>query len=225
MLDRARFLHHAGYTVLLFDFQAHGESSGSRITFGLRESLDAESALAYLQARAPGERVGAIGVSLGGAAALLGKRPLHVDALVPESVYPTIAAATTNRLTIRLGRGGRLLTPLFMMELPLWLGSPPSALRPVDRIALASAPVLVMAGTADRRTTLAESRSLFDHARAPKVFWAVPGAGHVDLHAFAPSEYERSVLGFFHQYLRRSTVAGPGSQRFNECHNHRSIGL
>src|SRR5436190_13776398 len=28
MLDRARFLSHSGYTVLLFDFQAHGESPG-----------------------------------------------------------------------------------------------------------------------------------------------------------------------------------------------------
>jgi len=28
MLDQARFLSHAGYTVLLFDFQAHGASPG-----------------------------------------------------------------------------------------------------------------------------------------------------------------------------------------------------
>src|SRR5690348_8452766 len=28
MLDRARFLSHAGYSILLFDFQSHGESTG-----------------------------------------------------------------------------------------------------------------------------------------------------------------------------------------------------
>lgn len=32
MLDRARFLSKAGFSVLLFDFQAHGESSGAHIT-------------------------------------------------------------------------------------------------------------------------------------------------------------------------------------------------
>src|SRR5262245_22704814 len=31
MLPRARFLHAAGFSVLLFDFQAHGESTGDRI--------------------------------------------------------------------------------------------------------------------------------------------------------------------------------------------------
>lgn len=34
MLDRARFLSHVDYSVLLFDFQAHGESTGQHITFG-----------------------------------------------------------------------------------------------------------------------------------------------------------------------------------------------
>src|SRR5882672_1925461 len=34
MLGRARFLSQAGYSVLLFDFQAHGESTGKHITFG-----------------------------------------------------------------------------------------------------------------------------------------------------------------------------------------------
>jgi len=34
MLDRARFLSRAGYSILLFDFQAHGESDGRQITMG-----------------------------------------------------------------------------------------------------------------------------------------------------------------------------------------------
>jgi predicted alpha/beta-fold hydrolase len=63
MLGRASLLHDAGYTVLIPDFQAHGESPGEHITFGALESLDAHAALAYLRARAPGECVGAIGVS------------------------------------------------------------------------------------------------------------------------------------------------------------------
>ena len=48
MLARARFLHKAGYAVLLFDFQAHGESSGKRITFGHLEGLDASAAVTFL---------------------------------------------------------------------------------------------------------------------------------------------------------------------------------
>src|SRR4051812_10569967 len=89
MLVRARFLSRAGYAVLLFDFQAHGESTGEHITFGHLESRDAQAAVNFLRANAPGEKIGVIGVSMGGAAVLLAAPPLAVDALVLEMVYPT----------------------------------------------------------------------------------------------------------------------------------------
>jgi fermentation-respiration switch protein FrsA (DUF1100 family) len=38
MIERAKFLNKNGFSVLLFDFQAHGESSGEYITFGYLES-------------------------------------------------------------------------------------------------------------------------------------------------------------------------------------------
>jgi alpha-beta hydrolase superfamily lysophospholipase len=53
MLGRAEFLHRAGYSVLLFDAQAHGESPGDRITFGYLEALDAAAAVSFAVARDP----------------------------------------------------------------------------------------------------------------------------------------------------------------------------
>src|SRR4029079_3179884 len=97
MLNRAEFLHDAGFTVLAPDFQAHGESEGEHVTYGARESLDAAAAVAYLYAVAPSERVGVIGVSMGGAASLLGLGPVRANAFVLESVYPTIRQAVSNR--------------------------------------------------------------------------------------------------------------------------------
>jgi pimeloyl-ACP methyl ester carboxylesterase len=49
MLSRGRFLNKQGYGVLLIDLQAHGETPGKRITFGLRESDDVEAAITFLQ--------------------------------------------------------------------------------------------------------------------------------------------------------------------------------
>ena len=37
---------------------------------------------------------------------------------------------------------------------------------------------------------------------ADKSLWIVPGAAHVDLHAFAPAEYERRVGSFMQERLR-----------------------
>lgn len=205
MRGRARFLHEAGYAVLVPDLQAHGETRGAHVTYGALESRDAAAALAYLRARVPGERVGVIGISMGGAATLVGAGPLRADAFVLESVYPTIEDAVRDRLRAWLGPLRRLADassgPLLRI-LGDRIGVRPDELRPIDRIAGVTAPILLIAGTADRYTPLVESRALFARACAPKSFWAVRGAGHEDLHAYAPVEYERRVGAFLAGRLR-----------------------
>jgi pimeloyl-ACP methyl ester carboxylesterase len=208
MVERARFLHRSGYTVLLPDFQAHGESDGDHITFGSLESFDANAALEFLRGCAAGEPVAAIGVSMGGAATLLGPAPLQVDALVLESVYPTILQALEDRLAVWLGPLGglnRWVAPLVIREVSAEIGVREESLRPIDRIAGAAAPVFLLSGTRDSYTPLAEARALFAKAQGPKEFWAVEGAKHEDLHAFARDAYEQRVGAFLARYLRGAT--------------------
>jgi uncharacterized protein len=85
LTTRAQFLSRAGYSILLFDFQGHGESTGTGITFGFLESRDATAAVNFVRERFPGEKIGVIGMSLGAASALLADPPLAVNALVLES--------------------------------------------------------------------------------------------------------------------------------------------
>lgn len=205
MLARAAFLHDSGFTILAPDFQAHGESPGRHITFGALESLDAEAALAFLRASAPGERVGIIGVSMGGAATLVGSKPLAVDALVLESVYPTFHDAVADRLHAWLGPVGFLgnaVTPALIQLVAPRIGVDPARLRPIDAISNVGEPLLVIAGTDDEYTKLAETRALFARAQSPKELWEVAGAGHVDIHDYSPLEYERRVGGFLVAHLR-----------------------
>lgn len=216
MLQRARMLHAHGFAILLFDLQAHGESPGRHITFGRLEALDAAAAVDFVRRSLPGERVGAVGISLGGAAALLGPEPLNVDALVLESVYPDIDAALANRLRAGLGPvAGPLFTPLlapvFNLLLPPILGVRPDELRPIDHIEKVAAPLLVASGTADDRTPLSEARALFDRAPEPKRFWAVQGAAHVDLERYDPDQYWRNILPFLTLYLQHTVSEGPGA--------------
>lgn len=199
MVDRARFLHRAGFSVFLIDFQATGESPGDRITFGWLESLDARVAVDFLRKKRPGETVAVIGSSLGGAASVLAAPPLPIDALVLEAVYPSIENATENRLAIRFGPAGRLLAPLLLLQLPLRLGVGPDALRPVDRIGDLKTPTFLLSGTQDRHTTREETLLLYNRVQAPKSLWLVPGAAHVDLHRFAKDEYERRILEFLRE--------------------------
>jgi len=201
MLGRARFLSRAGYSVLLFDFQAHGESHGQHITFGFLESKDASAAVSFLQAQAPNERIAIIGSSMGGAAAILATPPLPVKAMVLEMVYPTLDQAVADRLTIRLGSWSGVFTPLLTWQLKPRLGVSSSALRPIDNISRISAPKLFIAGTLDQHTRIDESRQLFSAASEPKELWEVSGAKHEDIYSFAKEEYERRILSFFEKTL------------------------
>jgi fermentation-respiration switch protein FrsA (DUF1100 family) len=201
MVPRARFLHAAGYAVLLFDFQAHGESGGANITFGALESLDARAAVTWLTRRLPGEPIAAIGVSLGGAAAVLAAPPLAVRALVLEAVYTTVQEAAANRLELRFGVPGRWLAPLLVLQLEPRLGVTPASLSPLARIGDLRCPLLLIAGGNDRRTTLAQSRALFAAAHEPKERWEIPGAEHVDFADFVPGEYAPRVLGFLAAHM------------------------
>ena len=201
LVKRATVLNENGFAVLLFDFQGHGGSGGRHITYGHLESLDAAAAGGFVRRRVPDERVGAIGVSLGGAAALLGAKPLDVDGLVIESVYADIDSALVNRLRVGLGRfAGPLFAPVlgpaFKVLLPPILGVTPNQLRPIDHVANVRAPLLVASGTADDRTPIAEAEAVFRKAPEPKRFWAVPDAAHVDLERHDPDEYWRTVLPF-----------------------------
>jgi fermentation-respiration switch protein FrsA (DUF1100 family) len=203
MLDRARFLFAGGYSVLMIDLQAHGETVGDRITFGLRESLDVEAAAEYLSHRLGGRPIGVIGTSLGGAAALLGDAPVDAEAVVLEAVYSSIEQAVGNRIALRLGQIGHWLAPLFVWQLKPRLGIDPGDLAPVAAIHRLRAPVMIIAGTEDRHTQPHESKALYLRAKSPKRLWLIDGAGHQDLHRHSPAEYEQRVMGFFERHLAR----------------------
>jgi uncharacterized protein len=211
MAGRALFLHRRGYSVLLIDLQAHGASPGRWITFGDLESRDVVAAVAFLRSRFPGERVGIIGTSLGAAATVLAEKPLHADAVVLESMYPTIEQAVADRLSLHLGSwAGALAHPLITMV--AWrVDVEPRRLRPIDAIGNLGAPLLLIHGTRDQHTRVIEAKHLFAAASEPKALWLIDGAAHVDLHRYAGEEYERRVTDFLasHLFIRNVGVSLP----------------
>jgi pimeloyl-ACP methyl ester carboxylesterase len=201
MVGRAKFLLEAGYSVLLIDMQGHGETRGENITFGYRESFDAHEALSFLRARVKGRKVGVIGVSLGGAASLLGESPVNADAVVLEAVYISIESAVKNRVSIRVGKLGEYLAPLLTWQIEPRLGIPLTALSPLQAIKRLKAPVMVIGGAEDRRTLREESQRLFEQAAEPKRLWLIEGAKHQNFHLYAKAEYEERILEFLGVHL------------------------
>jgi pimeloyl-ACP methyl ester carboxylesterase len=203
LVDRMRFLRDAGYSTLAIDFQAHGESTGDRITLGQLESLDARSALAWLRARLPAEPVAVLGISMGAAAALIGP-PIDADAVIVESVGADFAGGVSNRLALKFGPLGRLFTPFVLGAMRFAAGIDASKLRPIDGIARLHKPIFVMTGAEDQKTTVAEARELFAGANPPKRYWETPGAQHWDLAFVGGDAYRERLLDFLGSTLRSS---------------------
>ena len=201
LVERMRMLREVGYSTLAIDFQAHGESSGERITLGELESLDARSALEWLRVRLPGERLAVLGISMGGAAILIGD-PINADAVVIKSAYPDLASLVSNRLALLVGRLGPAITPFALTAMRVAAGVDASRLRPIDGIGRLHSPILVMVGAEDNKTTPEESRALFARANEPKSYWEVSGAWHVDLAAIGGAAYRERLLAFLGSTLR-----------------------
>ncbi|HEY3517913.1 MAG TPA: alpha/beta hydrolase [Gammaproteobacteria bacterium] len=193
------------HSVLLIDLPAHGESEGDRITFGFREAKGVSAALAFLRGRLPSERIGVIAVSLGAASLIYSNPSRAPDAVVLESVYPTIKEAVEARLALRLGDIGKSMAPLLLGQLPLRLGISRNDLQPIVRLPKLGAPVLIVAGAEDLHTTLPETQRLFAAAQSPKELWIMDGAAHVNLYDYGPAAYEAKVVTFLARHLRNGT--------------------
>lgn len=200
MLDRARWLAAEGYATVLIDLQAHGESQGAHITIGHLEKHDVVAAVEYAKSQHPDLPIGVLGVSLGGASALLAT-PLNVDALVLESVFPNIEAAVHNRVSARIGFLSYVPAELLLIQMKPRFGISVDDLRPIDFVANAGCPVFVMSGSNDLHTTATETERIYEAAIEPKQLWLVDGAAHVDLLVASPEEYRKRVLSFLNKHL------------------------
>jgi uncharacterized protein len=202
MVSRAQLLFRHGFSVLLIDLQAEGETPGEAITLGYRESRDVLTARDWIRSQAPERRIGVIGVSMGGASVLLAPQPSGFDAVVLEAVYPRIGRAVENRIRMWLGPLAPVLNPLLLVQLQPRLHISESDLEPIRSIGRLGAPVMVAAGSRDEHTTLAESRELFGAAADPKRMWILEGAKHQDFLRYDPKGYEEHVVGFLSRYLQ-----------------------
>src|SRR3569833_298220 len=188
MISRAEFLRKRGYTVLLIDFQSHGENRGHRITYGDLESRDVTGALQYLRHKLPGEKVAVIGMRMGADALVLSEDRPPVAAVVLEQMYPTINRAIASRVRNNLGPLAPLVSWLVFLEMQSLNEIPANRLNVIERMPKLGAPVLIINGTADHHVTMDEAQAEFAAAAQPKELWAEEGAGHVDLHNIAPAE-------------------------------------
>jgi uncharacterized protein len=200
----ANWLHAQGYAVQAIDLRGHGGSTPVPKTFGWTESRDVHLALSLMRQARPQARIGVIGFSLGGAAAVLGPEgPARADALVLMSVFPDIRRAIGNRIRVHAGSvPAAVLEPLLSYQSRLRVGVRPDELSPVNALRRVESPVLIAGGALDPYTTPAELREMQAAAGPGTELWVLDGVGHDDMVSAEGAEWRGRLLAFLDRWLR-----------------------
>ena len=115
LLQTLPVYHDAGYSVLLLDLRAQGESDGKRRTLGYREVRDVRGALAWLRQQGYAvDQVVLHGWSMGGATALRAAPGTGVAAVVEEAGYGDLPLLLRGKLP-EFVRFGGLLEPAILL--------------------------------------------------------------------------------------------------------------
>lgn len=205
MLERARWYVNRGYSVLLYDSRATGESEGNRISVGWHETNDLIGALRWARQQGSGQII-LHGISQGGATILLAAEDFgaEVAGVIVESTYDTLANAGDRRFRNKVRLPGWLAGLFYRPFMEIRLGFNVRDASPIDRIGSITAPIFILSGAEDRHTLADDTRRL--HAAAPPgtKLWIVPGAAHVDLYAHSPRDFERHLETFLAEHVEES---------------------
>ncbi|RPJ23084.1 MAG: alpha/beta fold hydrolase [Chloroflexi bacterium] len=200
MLLYAEFLVKAGYGVFVVDLRAHGSSDGDTSTHGLREADDVAGAVDYLLQRLDvnGQKIGALGISLGAQAALRGALKTDcIRALVLEGLGPATLS----------DHGGRPASLRGWINYPFkWIyyrvyefmiaDKSTSVIETIGRIV--PRPILLIAsGEKD----IYFNRIFFQAAGEPKELWELPDAEHGAAILQDSGAYTQRVVEFFDKAL------------------------
>ena len=203
-LDKAGYLHQAGYNLLVFDLRGHGQSDGEGTTMGFREPEDARAAVAEARALDLGP-IALFGYSLGASIAVeeAAVNP-DVSAVVEDSGFSSVGDVFMARFSEVTHLPDMPWAAPLLVFGQVDIGTSLWNVRPVAQAALLNKPLLAIIGSADTIVPPAEGMAIFQAAAGPKQLFVVPDAGHVGAYNTANGKYERTVLDF----LARSLEGG-----------------
>lgn len=215
MLGYAELLLSHGYTVLLPDARAHGQSDGTIATYGLLERRDITDWTRWLQANQDPKCIFGLGESMGAAQLLqsLGGDAIFC-AVALESAFSDLREVGYDRVGQFFHTGpwlGRtILWPVIKIAFiySRWkYGFDLRKVSPVAAVSATTTPILLIHGQIDSNIPVRHARRIKSIAPAV-VLWEVPRSEHGGAMSAAPEEFERRVLDWFadHTLLQRVRI-------------------
>lgn len=202
-LRLGRDLIDRGFSVLMFDFRARGESGGGRSSEGDREQWDVLGAIDYVAERGiPVERIGLLGFSLGaGVAILVAAREPRIPAVVSDS------GLLDYIMDLRQLYIGPLLLPSWFAIFVVFVGraffkADFSKVRPAQVVSEIPQPIFFIHGEDDPVISSEETTELHSISdNREDGVWIVPGAEHVNAYRRMPESYISRVSQFSQRHM------------------------
>ena len=199
----ARHFYEMGFSLLLIDARAHGESEGKSIGMGWPERLDVLDWIAELNRRYDAPRIVLFGVSMGGATVLnaAGEAlPENVKCVISDCGYVSLKG----EFLYQLRRFYHLPGLFLYLSDPLCrLLAGYSPLRDGDgcaQLTRCKRPVLLIHGAADDFVQPEMLNRAWAALPGPKEKLIVPGAGHAESALVDPARYWEAVDSFLKKY-------------------------
>ena len=208
MESRAEALWRRGFSVLLFDCRACGESEGRTTTLGQKEVDDLLGAIDFLAGDSDPGPIGVWGNSMGGSVAIMAAaRCHHIDAVVSDSAFAVLADNLRHGFHAATGLPAWLFLRAVIALAEALAGANLPSVRPIDSVPdLSPRPLLLVQGEQDVLVHPREARALHAAAGEPKELWMLPDCGHVEAFDRLPEEFTDRVDKFFRQAFES---AGP----------------
>jgi uncharacterized protein len=206
MLSIAEFLHHAGFSVLTYNSRARLPSGGEYVTLGALEQNDVVSVVSYAVGRkdVDANRIGILGISMGGASAILAAaKDQRIRAVVDDSGFSDATRVIAAGFEHFIHLPAFPFAPITVAIADARAGIDVTRVRPVDVIAeISPRPLLIIHEQGDLVVPPENSLRNFAAAQQPKQLWLVPGSGHAEAQTIVQSEYQSRVTSFFAGALR-----------------------
>jgi alpha-beta hydrolase superfamily lysophospholipase len=193
-----------GYNVLIFDFRAHGESSGQMTTFGDRERFDVLGAVRWLRAHWPeqAQRIYGVGASMGAAALIAAgaddsEEGRAIEAIAVYGTYARVDSLVKHVARDYFFQPLRWLTENIAVPMASWqTGSDLRAFAPAELVeGLWPRPVMIIHGMADEIIHFDEGQDLFRAASVPKQrIWIEKGDHNSVINSPAATEAVRQFF-------------------------------
>jgi uncharacterized protein len=197
IMDEAMSIYAMGYSVLLTDFRAHGNSGGNTCTIGYDEAIDVKTA--YDHIKATGEKNIALwGISLGAATITraVSEYQLQPAKIILEMPFGSLHEAVKGRVRLM-----HLPEQPTASLLTFWGGTEQGFWgfnhSPINYVKNIYCPVLLQWGRLDARVTEAETTGIFQNLSAKeKKLVVYETAKHESLLKNEPAKWKREVSTF-----------------------------